>query len=95
MAIGYYQYGWASGQDDDDDDDGDRNGDVDGDTVVPVRVGKSDVTFHGDTDCHVQRTHLKMFLGRIPVMMRRMICFQKLTRPMWARGRPHKTEFRQ
>ena len=68
---------------------------VDGDTVVPVRVGKSDVTFHGDTDCHVQRTHLKMFLGRIPVMMRRMICFQKLTRPMWARGRPHKTEFRQ
>ena len=57
-----------SGQDDDDDDNGDRNGDADGDTVLPVRVGKSDVTFHGDADCHVLRTHLKMFLGRITVM---------------------------
>ena len=41
---------------------------VDGDTVLPVRVGKSDVTFDGDADCHVQRTHLKMFWGRIAVM---------------------------
>ena len=31
-------------------------------------MGKSDVTFHGDADCHVLRTHLKMFLGRITVM---------------------------
>ena len=42
---------------------------VDGDTVLPVRVGKSDVTFHGDADCHVQRTHLRrLILGRITVM---------------------------
>ena len=39
-----------------------------GNRALPVRVGKSDVTFHGDTHCHVQRTHLKMFLGRITVM---------------------------